>query len=181
MVAPAPQNNYTPPQEFFETKTQAVLCYSVSVLIFLAGVCIPYSPPSVATCVRVGACLFLMAMTGLFWRDMRDKRPVLILTNDAFELKGLTPGRQLFQYWCRKKIPFSAIENIALGRVRPFPAHVPSSSAYPMRFIWVTYRENGDLRHLYYPWLHQIRDWSRAIDALTTIHLRLGTFSLDVF
>jgi hypothetical protein len=115
----------------------------------------------------------LIAVIFIFDIYLMKVRPaVLVISEDGIKLSGLRPGfYKLVQFWHQEFIPADDIVSIRCGKIREDfgwgiklpPLSVPSNQARAYKFLWVKYRNVGEILDLYYPHTPEIENFEDAL------------------
>lgn len=146
---------------------QAILALFFVIPLFQANLILR---STVIICLAL-TCLWLV-------RVILVNKPVLIIYQDAIFLRGVRPGIwKLFQLWHNEKVSLDEIVKIRSGKIREDfifglkvpPFGEPSRNACFQKFLWLTYKRNGETKEIYYPHTSQIKNLDDALESLKNL------------
>lgn len=147
------------------------------ILVFLIALAIPVVQESASA--KIGVYIALTVSIGFFFYSASSNAAVVVLDKDSLVIRGVKPGIwKLFQLWHVTRVADQDIVSIKLGYLREelgsrfnYTPGEPSRNAAFQVFLWITYREDGVDKDIYYPHIKNIKGFE---DLATLLEARYG-------
>ena len=166
-------------QDYYEKIISKLIPIFIIQILLVLGLLTPLVQTQLL--LKWGVLIAIALSLVLLFRVLLVSRPVLIIEENNLFIRGVRPGFwKFFQLWHNERMRLDEIVKIQVGKIRGDfygfkipPLGEPSKNACFQKFLWITYKRNGELMEIYYPHTPQIKNFDKALQTLQSLKKNL--------